>query len=160
MPPHTALSETIEQLGSMPAFLDRALAQAGAAGVVGARPAPGHFSLGEHACHLRDLEREGFLVRVHRMLSERSPRLEPFDGDAVAAARDYPSQDAFAAAREFAAARRSLAGLLAQLTEEDLARPAFFGDRPVTFGEVVAMMAAHDREHREEIARLLDGLGR
>ncbi len=148
------LSEAITRLEEMPAFLDAAMAAAGARGLRHA-PGDGGFSLGEHACHLRDLEREGFLVRVRRLIAEQAPRLAPFDGDAVAAAHNYPAQDAGIAAQEFAAARRELTGLLAALTRDEMARPAFFGDRPVTFGEVVAMMVAHDREHRDDIGRLL-----
>src|SRR5687767_11046306 len=98
-----ALAEAVERLGAMPAFLAGALASVPPAELTRA-PQPGFFSLVEHACHLRDLEREGYLVRVRRMLAEREPALAPFDGDAVAAARDYPSQDGFAAAREFASA--------------------------------------------------------
>lgn len=154
-----ALSEAIARLEEMPAVLDAAMEGAGAQAWRVA-PAGGGFSLGEHACHLRDLEREGFLVRVRRLLSEPSPRLAPFDGDAVAAARDYPSQDARIAAQEFAAARRELTGMLAPLTEEQMERPAFFGERPVTFGEVVSMMVAHDAEHRVDIARLVETLPR
>ena len=150
------LPEAIARLETMPAFLDAAL-ESGRTRLK-QRPAPGMFSLVEHACHLRDLEREGFLVRVHRLIGETSPRLAPFDGDAVAAARDYPSQDAQEATQEFAAARRELTGLLAALTAAEMSRPAFFGDRPVTFGEVVTMMVAHDQEHRDDIARLVEFL--
>jgi hypothetical protein len=112
----------------------------------------------EHACHLRDLEREGYLVRARRMLAEREPALAPFDGDAVAAARDYPSQDAFAAARAFAFSRSELVALVAPLTPAELAREGTFGDRRVCFADVIAMMVEHDRGHREEIEQLLAGL--
>src|SRR5262245_5328654 len=102
-----ALAEAVERLGSMPVFLASALACVPPSELA-RQPAPGEFSLLEHACHLRDLEREGYLVRVRRMLSEHRPALEGFDGGAIAAARDYPSQDAAAAARDFANARREL----------------------------------------------------
>ena len=86
-----SLPEAVSRLESMPAFHAPALASVPAADL--ARQAvPGEFSLVEHACHLRDLEREGYLVRVRRMLSEREPALAGFDGGAIAAARDYPAQ--------------------------------------------------------------------
>ncbi len=50
--------------------------------------------------------------------------------------------------------------MLAPLTAERMEAPAFFGDQPVTFGEVVAMMVGHDREHREDIDQLLSHLAR
>ncbi|HUP98683.1 MAG TPA: DinB family protein [Usitatibacter sp.] len=155
--PRLGLAESVERLEAMPQFLDAALASMDEA-EMRVRPGAGEFSLGEHACHLRDLEREGYMVRVKRMLSEQAPRLEPFDGDAVAAARDYPSQDARAAAREFAAAREEVVRLIAPLTPEQLAREGTFGDRRVCFADVIAMMVEHDRGHREEIERLMDYL--
>lgn len=147
------LGAAVARLESMPAFLEAALAAA-PAGALARRPAPEAFSLVEHACHLRDLEREGYLVRVRRVLEEERPALEGFDGDAVAAARDYPAQDARRAAQEFAAARRTLTGLLAPLTRDHLARPATFMGEPITLAGLVAMMVGHDEEHRNDIGRI------
>jgi len=146
-------AESIARLGSMPAFLDDVLASATVA-TLGRRSAPGEFSLVEHACHLRDLEREGYLVRVRRILAESRPALEGFDGAAAAASRDYPSQDARQAARDFAAARAELVELLSPLDERDLSREATFMGKPSCLAEVVAMMVEHDRGHREEIEKL------
>ena len=152
-----ALAEAVERLGSMPGFLASALGSVARVDLT-RQPQPGFFSLVEHACHLRDLEREGYLVRVRRMLGETEPALVGFDGDAVAAARDYPSQDGFAAAREFAAARAELISLVAPLTPVELAREGTFGDRRVCFADVIAMMVEHDAGHRAEIEQLLAGL--
>ena len=153
-----ALAEAVSALGSMPSFLSSALASVSTADLA-RQPSPGQFSLVEHACHLRDLEREGYLVRVRRMLAEHEPALEPFDGGAIAAARDYPRQDAFAAAREFSAARAESLALIARLTPQELAREGTFGDQRVCFADVVSMMVAHDAEHREEMSRLLATIG-
>jgi DinB family protein len=157
--PRLPLAESVARLESMPRFLEDALAAA-RPGDLAASPGDGLFSLVEHACHLRDLEREGYLVRVRRMLTESKPALAGFDGGAIAAQRDYPSQDGFAAARDFAAARRELVALVAPLTREQLALEGTFGDRPVCFADVVAMMVEHDRGHREEIEQLADFLAR
>ncbi|MGE5096987.1 MAG: DinB family protein [Betaproteobacteria bacterium] len=154
-----ALAESIERLEAMPEFLDTAVEVVSNQDLRW-RPSPEQFSLVEHACHLRDLEREGYLVRVRRMIEEKMPALEPFDGTAVARERDYLSQDARLAAQQFAAARREVAGLLAPLTPADLAREATFEGRRVTFGELIAMMVEHDREHREEIEDLMDSIER
>jgi len=40
------------------------------------QPSPGLFSLVEHCCHLRDLEEEGYTLRLRRMLRETVPVLE------------------------------------------------------------------------------------
>lgn len=151
------LAESIERLDAMPEFLEAAMDAAGPGNLLH-QPAPGEFSLVEHACHLRDVERDGYLVRVRRMLTEKAPALQPFDGAAVAAERNYREQDARLAAQDFGAARRELVGLLAPLTEEDLGRQGTFGGEPVSFADVIAMMVEHDRGHREEIEGLIDSL--
>ena len=153
-----ALAEAVSRLGAMPDFVSSALAGVAAAELAW-QPKPGEFSLVEHACHLRDVEREAYLVRIQRLLAERAPALEPFDGGAVAAARDYPRQDAFAAIRAFGAARGESLALIARLTPEELAREGTFGDKRVCFADVISMMVAHDGEHRDEMSRLLATIG-
>ena len=152
-----ALADAVDRLGSMPAFLDRALAAVERKALL-TQPAPGEFSLVEHACHLRDVESDAYAVRVRRMRLEQSPALAPFDGGAVAEASDYPSQDPFAAARQFAAARAALLPQVSSLTPDELAREGTFGDRRVCFADVIAMMVEHDRGHREEIEALVSRL--
>jgi len=143
-----------ESLARMPRVLQEAVAGADAPRL--SRRGPGDtFSLTEQACHLRDLEREGYLVRVRRILSEENPELPGFEGDTVARERDYPSQDARAAARDFAAARNELVALLATVDPAGAARTGRFGGERITLGDLVAMIEAHDRGHREEIEALL-----
>jgi len=155
--PRLGFAESVERLAGMPEFLDAALVAVEPEDLL-ARPGEGEFSLVEHACHLRDLEREGYLVRLRRTLSENCPDLQPFDGTAIAAARDYPSQDPRAAARDFAGTRREVVALLQPLEAHDLRREATFAGRRITLSDLVAMMVEHDREHREEIERLMDSL--
>jgi hypothetical protein len=138
---------------AMPRFVQQAIEAAGTE-ALGKRGPGGTFSLREQACHLRDLEREGYLVRIRRIFAEESPALEGFDGDAVAQARDYPAQDARAAARDFAAARAELVALLEPMDAHDAAREATFGGERITLAGLVAMIEDHDRGHREEIAAL------
>jgi hypothetical protein len=151
------LTETLERLGAMPAFVEAALHEAGEENL-SLRPSPDLFALVEQACHLRDLEREGYLVRVRRILGESRPALDGFDGQAVARARDYASQDAHAAAQDFAVARRELLAVVGALTQDDLGREATFDGRRITLAELVGMIDAHDTEHREEIERILDDI--
>jgi len=156
--PRLPLAQAIEQLALMPAFLEGALAGRSQAALRQRTEAGGEFSLVEHACHLRDLEREGYLPRVRRVLAEERPELAGFPGGAIAIERDYPSQDAFAASAAFARARSELLALLAALEPAQLCRKAVFGGSELTLADVVAMAVDHDRGHRGEIEALVASL--
>ena len=151
------LSASIAALASMPGFVDSMLARV-PRGRWAERPAPDAFSLVEHACHLRDLEREGYLARVHRVLEQETPWLAGFDGAAVARSRDYASQDGKLAAQQFAAARGEAIALLTATTPADLQRTAMFMDERITLADLVGLMVEHDREHRDEMGALADAL--
>ena len=143
-----------QSIVDMPRVVTEAITGADKATLV-RRGEGGTFSLTEQACHLRDLEREGYLVRVRRILAENDPALAGFEGDVVARERDYLAQDAPAAGRDFAAARSELLALLAGVDEADLARAAMFEGRRITLAGLVAMIEEHDHGHRAEIERLL-----
>ncbi len=153
--PRVGFNEAIERLAAMPAFVEAALEAASREELV-FRPGEEEFSLLEHACHLRDLEREGYLARAQRILAEDTPALEGFDGAAIARERTYLLQDARAAARDFAQARRTLTALLSAASAEQLHRTATFGGRRITLEDLVGMILEHDRGHREEIENIVD----
>jgi hypothetical protein len=156
--PRVGFAAALERLAGMPAFVEAAI-EAASGEELAFRPGEeGEFSLVEHACHLRDLEREGYLVRARRILAEDTPALDGFDGAAVARERGYLSQDARAAARDFAQARRSLTALLAAVSAEQLQRAANFEGRRITLEDLVGMILEHDRGHREEIEGIVDAL--
>lgn len=152
--PAVSHADAVAILAATPTFLAEAMAQVGPAGW-SRQPAPGEFSLLEHACHLRDLEREGYLVRVRRVLAEDRPALQGFDGTTIAASRNYPAQDGHAALGEFAAARVELMALIEPLGKAQLAREATFMGRDTCLADVIAMMVEHDRGHIAEIQALL-----
>jgi uncharacterized damage-inducible protein DinB len=152
------LAGAIETLASMPAFVESAL-DAVPRATWTHKPGEDAFSLVEQACHLRDVERDAYVVRVRRVLAEERPVLAGFDGTTVARERAYLTQDARRAAQEFAAARGELTALLAATTPGDLRREATFVDERVTLEQLVGMMVEHDREHRGEIVALRDALG-
>ena len=138
----------------MPGFLQAAIVRATPRGLR-ARAAPGAFCLIEHACHLRDLEREGYAPRLRRMLEESGPSLASFEGDVVARERNYMVQDPRDAAAEFAIARAAFLARAESLTDGELARTAAFGGRTITIRDLLSMMVEHDEEHRVEIAALV-----
>src|SRR5262245_21028422 len=58
-----------------------------------------------HACHVRDIEVDGYHVRIRRMLEEQRPDLVSIDGDALARERHYERQDLQEVLRAFRRAR-------------------------------------------------------
>jgi uncharacterized damage-inducible protein DinB len=122
------------------------------------QPSPGVFSLVEHCCHLRDLEEEGYTLRLRRMLREDGPALEDFDGGAVAARRAYPGQEL--ALQAFTEARGRNLLVLAGLDPRALARTARFGEHgTITIARLAELMAEHDAGHRGELEELFRALG-
>ena len=142
------------RLQAMPAEL-RAAAQRMGESAWRVTPPNGGFSLVEQAWHLADLEREGYGLRIERLLSEEGPFLPNFDGDRIAAERDYRRQSMEEGLAAFAAAR-------AQNLTALRALPAAAWDRsgtqegvgPITLRDVPRLMLDHDDAHREEIAAL------
>ena len=148
------LPEALRLLGEMPGVLHAAIADA-TTEELRHKPAPDTFSLVEHACHLRDLEREGYGIRLQRMLEHVNPPLAGFEGDVIARERDYLAQDALTAAAQFAVARAALVARAANLGSAQMARTGSFMGRSITVCDLLAMMVEHDRGHREEIAALV-----
>lgn len=144
------LPEALKRLAEMPAVLQGAVERATPA-QLRLRPNAESFCLIEHACHLRDLEREGYAVRLARMLGEEMPVLQGFEGDVIARKRDYMSQDARLAAAQFASAREAFLERARSLTGGEMSRTASFMGRAITVCDLLAMMVEHDHGHREEI---------
>jgi len=120
------------------------------------RPAAGGFSLVEHACHLRDFEREGVQLRIERTIRESEPDLADFPGDRLAVERDYQKQEFGAALRGFERSRNETVRLLARLSDEQLERSARFGgEGRVSLRRLLRLFAEHDASHRAELDRLV-----
>ncbi|MCA8089843.1 DinB family protein [Burkholderia anthina] len=99
-------------------------------------------------CHVRDIETDGYHVRLRRMLDEEHPLLVSIDGDALATECRYDAacaSDVLAAIRD---ARRDTLDLLARLTPEQFARTGEFeGYGPLTVRGLVHYLCSHDQQH-------------
>ncbi len=142
-------------LESTPALLARAAATLLPA-EARMRPVGGGFSFVETVWHLADLEREGYGVRIRRILTEENPALLNFDGDRMARDRAYQDRAIAIGLALFERARALNLQNLHALRSEDWKR---FGSQEgvgrVTLADVVRMMAEHDRSHGAEIAELV-----
>ena len=145
----------LNELSSLPHFIREATARTKPIDLT-RRPSEGVFSLVEQVCHLRDLEREGYLIRIQRILTEDRPLLNEIDGDKLASESEYQSQDVQAALNEFGESRARSIGLLRNASEDQLRRSARFGSFGlITLRQLVDMMLEHDRAHRAEIEQIV-----
>jgi hypothetical protein len=146
--------ESVNELMELPRRL-KSLFSAAAPELRKIRPAAGGFSLTEQICHLRDLEQQGYLVRIRRILSEDLPELAEFDGAKVAQESDYHSQDPEAALLAFDTARSKSVSLLSGLSREQFERRGKFSSfGMITLRQLVDRMLEHDRSHLQELDQL------
>jgi FMN phosphatase YigB (HAD superfamily) len=114
-------------------------------------PAEGEWCLTEVICHLRDVEREVNLPRLHKVLEEDNPFLPGMVTDVWVKEHNSASEDGPRALKEFLTARKETLALLDRLDSEWMrpARHAIFG--PTTLKELVRIMAGHDRAHIQQV---------
>lgn len=113
----------------------------------------------EQVCHVRDIEIEGYQVRIQRTLDEENPLLPSLDTDAMARDRHYSRQDAAAVLQDLQRARSATLHTIRALSSEQLQRPARFeGYGPVTLRGLVHYLCSHDQQHLSGLQWLLGKL--
>jgi hypothetical protein len=149
----TGWPELLSDLAGMPRELERTLGQV-PADRLGWKPeswggAPGEtLSALEHVCHLRDIERDGYHVRIQRILDEADPVLLSLDGYEIARARRYESARVGEALAEFRQAREDTLERLQGLSQAQLARSGEFAEYGhLTLRALVHYLRSHDQQH-------------
>jgi hypothetical protein len=118
------------------------------------RPTPDEFSVLENVSHLRDLEIEGYAVRIQRLLAEDGPALADFDGARVAMERDYNKNNPREALAEFTSARRRNLALLENASTEQFERKGLLeGVGEISLARLLEMMLEHDEGHLDDLRR-------
>ena len=69
----------------------------------------------EQLCHVRDIEVEGYHVRLRRTLAEENPLLVSLDSEVLARDRGYGNSDAAAVLDDFARARTVTVEMIANM---------------------------------------------
>jgi DinB superfamily len=106
------------------------------------------FTAIEQICHVRDIEIEGYQIRLRRTLTEAKPFLASIDSESLAKLRSYGTADAAAVLAVFREARASTVALIAGLTPEQLDRTAEFeGYGAVTLRSLIHYLCSHDQQH-------------
>jgi hypothetical protein len=123
------------------------------------RPIPNKWSVKEIMCHLRDMEREAYLARYRKILSEENPVLPNVDQDRLAIERDYLNQDVKAALAEFKALRNETIQTLNDAPVEAWSRSGVHEtDGPMTIEQLVLrQIKGNDLNHlvqMKDIVRL------
>jgi hypothetical protein len=146
-------ADLLEELADMPRALERAI------GLIprdrlrwtpeswGGSPAENFSAIG-HVCHLRDIEQDGYHVRIRRMLQEPNPSLVSLDGYELARERGYDGADLREALDAFAHARAVTVERLRELGEPELARAGEFDEYGrLTLRALVHFLRSHDQQH-------------
>jgi hypothetical protein len=114
------------------------------------------FTALEQICHVRDIEIEGYQVRIRRTMVENEPFLPSIDSEAVAKQRNYGAADAAEVFAQFRAARATTLQLLRGVDAVQLGRRAVFeGYGPVSLRGLVHYLCSHDQQHLAGLQWLL-----
>ena len=148
------IAELIESLERTPHEVARIIAEMSAQ-ALRIRPSPEEFSAIESICHLRDIEIEGYSIRIRRILAEDRPSLPDIDGARLAIERDYNNQEVSEAMASLTLARLQNVSVLRHLDEDQFLRTGDLeGLGRVTIGKLLLMMREHDDSHVEELQRI------
>jgi hypothetical protein len=110
----------------------------------------------EQLCHVRDIEIEGYQVRIRRTLAESNPLLPSIDTNALVRERAYARDDPAHVLAAFRAARTATMAMIRDLSDAQLARTAVFeGYGPLTLRSLVHYLCSHDQQHLAGLQWLL-----
>ena len=110
----------------------------------------------EQLCHVRDIEIDGYHVRIRRTLAESTPTLASIDTDALVRDRAYARDEPARVLAAFRAARAQTLEMIAGLSDAQLARTAVFeGYGPLTLRSLVHYLCSHDQQHLAGLQWLL-----
>jgi hypothetical protein len=145
--------QTITDLAAMPDQIEALFAQVPAArlnwvpdtwqGIPGER-----FTALGQACHLRDIEVDGYHQRFGRTLKEERPDLVSIDSYELAAARHYDSADLNTVLVAFRKGRAETVAMLRTASSSDWERKATFAEYgEVTLRGLAHILRSHDLQH-------------
>ncbi|MAE46872.1 MAG: hypothetical protein CMJ86_08270 [Planctomycetes bacterium] len=117
------------------------------------RPPDGGWSMLEIVCHLADEEREDFRGRLEFVLGGRQGELAPIDPLGWIESRGYNELDFSRSLERFCLERRRTVGWLRSLKRPDwkatIEHPKL---GPISAGDLLASLAAHDALHMRQIS--------
>ncbi|MGB9430366.1 MAG: DinB family protein [Gammaproteobacteria bacterium] len=119
------------------------------------QPEGGYFSVLENVCHLRDIEIEGYGMRLRRLLAEEHPTLPDLDGAQLARERRYREQTLQPVLDAFVQARGANLKVLENVTDAQLARTGYLEPvGEITLSRLLELWVEHDQGHSQELGKL------
>ncbi len=119
------------------------------------KPNEGEFSILEHICHLRDIEGEGYHVRIRKLLAGNKPFLPDINGDRLARERDYNSQNIALALKDFSRFREENLSILRNISLDKLECEGTLENvGTITLTKLILRMLEHDDEHLQTLNNL------
>jgi DinB superfamily len=99
-------------------------------------------------CHIRDIELDGYQVRLRRLITETNPTLPSLDSYGLAIERHYDAADAEEVLETFRKARAATVAAVAALTQTQLSRRGSFeGYGQITVEALIHYLSSHDQQH-------------
>jgi hypothetical protein len=107
-------------------------------------------------CHLRDIERDGYHVRLRRVVSEVLPDLQSVDGFQLERERNYAGDSPDRALAAFRAARKETVQLVRGWAPGDFERRATFAEYgTLSAAGLLHLLSSHDLQHLSGLRWLL-----
>jgi hypothetical protein len=114
------------------------------------------FNALDTVCHLRDIERDGYHVRLRRVATEPTPDLASIDGFQLARERRYAEDSIGRALADFRAARVKTLAMVREWGPAEYARQATFAEyQTLTAGGLLHLLSSHDLQHLAGLRWLL-----
>src|SRR5262245_9839741 len=115
----------------------------------------GEWAIFENVCHLREIEADGYAVRIEQLMHEDDPLFRDVNVEELANDRRDADDDCDRALHAFAETRARSISLLQNADERAFEREGRFENAGrVTLAKIVSMMREHDEGHYRDIAVL------
>jgi FMN phosphatase YigB (HAD superfamily) len=121
------------------------------------RPSDDNWAPVEIVAHLRDVDAEVSLPRIHTILSEDTPLIQAVDPDSWTIERGYINESGPVVLESFTRVRKELIETVGSLDAKAWSRPALHALLgPTTLSEIVSIMTEHDLIHLDQLRRTLE----
>lgn len=114
------------------------------------------FSAIEQICHLNDIERNEYHVRIQAILNENYLILKSIDGCKLSIQKDYQNVNLSEVIYDFYNARKKTLVMIEDIEESKWNRIAYFeGYGNITLKSLIHFLCSHDFEHLSALRWLL-----